>query len=174
MIVIYKISQQIFQKNTISKISVLLYILSLSNLGLILLGLSELTFMLFILLTIYFYNKDKVYEKIIAGIFLFLAYGTRESGLLLLLALLFSQVYNFYIKKQLKFLFDKNLLVFVTFICCLMLYGTINFYYSGNFIVSGTTSSINILMGANDDATGTYNTIFLEKGKIGYIKNKVK
>ncbi len=40
----------------------------------------------------------------------------------------------------------------------------------GHFEFTSTTGPINLLLGANDDATGGFNSTVLEKGKAGYIE----
>ncbi len=40
----------------------------------------------------------------------------------------------------------------------------------GHFEFTSTTGPVNLLLGANDDATGGFNSTVLEKGKAGYIE----
>jgi hypothetical protein len=49
--------------------------------------------------------------------------------------------------------------------------GTITQLSFGKFIYTSSTGPLNLLIGANDNATGAYNYKVFEKGKQGYIQN---
>jgi len=52
----------------------------------------------------------------------------------------------------------------------IILFGGFTFLHFGKFEFTSTTGPVNLLLGANDDATGGFNSTVLESGKDGYIE----
>jgi hypothetical protein len=172
LFLIFKISCKIYNNLRISKIAGLFYIFYLTNIGIVLLNLTELFYLFFTLLALYNYVGNKSYNFILAGLFVFLAMGVRQFGVLLLVSFLIYYGYLFYKRSSNPIETRKILFVSVSFVFFTFSYGLINKLNSDVFLLTGTTGSINILMGANDFATGTYTNNFLSKGELGYIDNE--
>jgi hypothetical protein len=49
--------------------------------------------------------------------------------------------------------------------------GAVSYYRIGYFVSSSTTGGLNLLIGSNDDANGTWTGEVFKKGKIGYLKD---
>jgi hypothetical protein len=97
-----------------------------------------------------------------AGIILALANWIRPLALAYLIGML---VYLF-IKKSNKIRYIFFISGFVLTILCI---GAVSYYNSGYFVYQSTTSGVNLIMGANDDADGSYNAACFQKGKIAYL-----
>ncbi len=164
--VLYKITIKIFS-DKIAKISVLLYLLYLNTLGLALLNYTELFFLLLISFSIYLFLLGKNYFLVLSGIILGGAIAVRPTGWVLLFALLILQTYVSHKNRKLSasyfYLYGG---VFI-FILCFGLWTNSHF---GKFEFTSTTGPVNILIGANDNATGAFNSTVFEKGKAGYIE----
>jgi hypothetical protein len=88
LILLYKITLLVFERKDYATITALLYMCYLANLGLILLNLTELAFGVLILLSIYFYYKEKKLFWLASGVSLALAIGVRPTGFALFFAFL--------------------------------------------------------------------------------------
>ena len=67
----------------------------------------------------------------------------------------------------------RNLTVFtIAASVCIMAIGTMTYSRIGYFNFQSTTSGVNLIMGANDDADGSYDPTVFEKGNIGHIADK--
>ncbi len=147
--------------------TVLLFILYLNTIGLVLQNYTELFFLLLISASIYFYLLNKNVYLILSGIFLGGAIAVRPSGWALLLAFISIQIFTSIKKKKLLFKFFhiySGTLVFI------ILFGGFTYSHFGKFEFTSTTGPVNLLLGANDDATGGFNSTVFEKGKAGYIE----
>lgn len=56
----------------------------------------------------------------------------------------------------------------------IMLFGTINYLHFDKFVYTSTTAPVNLIIGANNDATGLYNNKVFDEGKIGFISQPEK
>lgn len=166
VIFLYKITKQIFYED-IAWVTVLLFILYLNTIGLVLQNYTELFFLLLTSASIYFYLLNKNVYLILSGIFLGGAIAVRPSGWALLLAFISIQIFTSIKKKKLLFNFFhiySGTLVFI------ILFGGFTYSHFGKFEFTSTTGPVNLLLGANDDATGGFNSTVFEKGKAGYIE----
>ena len=166
VIFLYKITKQIFYVD-IARVTVLLFILYLNTIGLVLQNYTELFFLLLTSASIYFYLLNKNVYLILSGIFLGGAIAVRPSGWALLLAFISIQTFTSIKKKKLLFNFFHIYLGTLVFI---ILFGGFTYSHFGKFEFTSTTGPVNLLLGANDDATGGFNSTVFEKGKAGYIE----
>ena len=167
MFVIYKITLNLFSESA-ARIIVLLYILYLSTLGLVLQNYTEIFFVLLISYSIYFFTLNKNAFLILSGLFGGAAIAVRPIGWALILSIIILQV--LFVKKHKKFLF--NYFYFYSgVVLFILLFSLFTYSHLGKFEFTSTTGPINLLLGANDDATGGFNSTVLGKGKIGYIEH---
>lgn len=167
---LYKISEKIFNKRTANLVTII-YIFYLNNLGMVLLNYTELFFGVLIFLSIYFYFKESAVYSFLAGIFVAASIGVRPLGWALLAAYFF--IYLYFVLKKIKtkrnfFHLSFGVLIFI------FSFGIFNQFHFGKFIYTSTTGPVNLLIGANDDATGAYNDDVFEKGKAGFILDSTK
>jgi hypothetical protein len=170
LFLVYKITFRIFNKES-AKVVVIVYIFYLSTLGLVLFNYTELIFNVLILSSIYFYLQNNNWKTIISGILLAASIAVRPIGWALLGAYLINEFYSGEQVKKILVnagIMISGLLVFIIF------FGTFNYSHFGKFIFTSTNGPVNLLIAANDDATGAYNNKVFEKGKIGYIANPEK
>lgn len=165
--VLYKISIKAFSEN-VATLSVLLYIFYLNNLGFVLLNYTELLFVLMVSISIYFFLVNKNYSFLLSGIALGSSIAVRPTGWVLLIAFLILQLYVSYKNRKLATSYLYIYLGVLVFILC---FGGWTYSHFGKFEFTSTTGPVNLLIGANDDATGGFNGTVHQKGKIGYIEN---
>ena len=167
---VYKITIRIFNK-VAAKTVTIIYIFYLSTLGLILFNYTELIFNVLIFSSIYFYLQKNNWKMIISGILLGASIAVRPIGWALLGAYLINEIYS---REQVnKILRNAGILV-LGFLIFITSFGIFNYSHFDKFIFTSTNGPVNLLIGANDDATGAYNNKVFEKGKIGYIANSDK
>ncbi len=111
--------------------------------------------------------SDKKAKFVLCGALLALANWVRPLAIVFLLAGFVYMIYN-------KFNFKKYMQLIGASLALVALIGTFAYYQCGNFIFQASTSSINLLMGANDDADGSYNNTVFNEGNIGYISDEDK
>jgi hypothetical protein len=167
---LYRIVKIILNED-VAKITTILYIFYLNTLGLVLLNYTELFFGVLVLASIFFYLRKKKFDQFFAGFFAAASIGVRPLGWALIAAYIFFYLYDIFKRSKIKI----HLLPIVAgFSIFILLYGMINLLYFGEFVYTSTNGSVNILIGANDDATGAFNGKVFEKGNIGYINNAEK
>jgi len=168
LFLVYKVSNIIFGKDA-AQISILIYIFYLNNLGLVLLNYTELIFGVLVFASVYFYLRKRKYSNIWAGVFAGASIGVRPLGWALLAA--YAAIYIYYLFRKIyehKEIF-KLIIGASAFI---ILFGLFNSIHFGKFIYTSTTGSINLLMGANDNATGAFVLLADLKTDPGYIPDK--
>ncbi|MCE5304154.1 glycosyltransferase family 39 protein [bacterium] len=165
LVLVYSITKKIFS-NSSAFIAAVLYVLYLNNFGIILMNLTDLLFCSTILLSIYFFLINKRLFLFLAGVMIAISIGIRPLGWALLLAMLIIIALNFkhFGLSKMSFLISGCLIIIIG-------QGIYNSRHFGDFIFTGTTGSLNLLIGANDDATGTFEASVFDKGKIGYLEN---
>ncbi|MCW8804504.1 MAG: glycosyltransferase family 39 protein, partial [Ignavibacteriaceae bacterium] len=166
ILLLYKITVKLFSED-IARLTILLFVLYLNTIGLMLQNYTELFFLLLITSSIYFFTLNKSLFFILSGIFLGAAIAVRPLAWALLLAFLSIQIFTSI--KNKKILFNYFHVYSGTFIF-IILFGGFTFLHFGKFEFTSTTGPVNLLLGANDDATGGFNSTVLEKGKAGYIE----
>ena len=166
LFLIYKLSVKIFNKN-VAAITVLLYIFYLNNLGFLVSNLTELLFGVSVLAAFIFYLRKGNLNGFICGLFIGASISVKPVGYTLLLAFILFFVYS-------KIKFNKSYPVIwlisgvITFIS---VFGLFNQLHFGRFIFTASTGPINIIMGANDNATGGYKDEVFKPGNAGYLAN---
>jgi len=164
-VLVYSITKKLFE-NQSALIASILYMLYLNNLGIILMNFNDLLFCTMMLLAIYLLLKDKYIPFFIAGAFVALSIGIRPIGWALFVAILIIIIF-----KIKQFQFAKLSLFLTGYLLIILSVGLFNKHNFGEFLFAGTTGSVNLLIGANDDATGTFEPAVFDEGKIGYLPN---
>ena len=166
VLLIYKITAKIFSED-IARLTILLFLLYFNTPGLMLQNYTELFFLFLIIASIYFFTLNKKLFFILSGFFLGAAIAVRPLGWTLLLAFLSIQIYQFI---KCRNIFFSYFHVYTGTIIFIILFGGFTFLHFGQFEFTSTTGPVNILIGANDDATGAFNAAVFEKGNAGYIE----
>ncbi len=166
LFLIYKLSVKIFNKN-VGAITVLLYIFYLNNLGFVVSNLTELLFGVLVLAALIFYTRKGNLNNYICGLFIGASICVKPVGYTLLLAFILFFIYS---KVKLNKTYPVIWLIsgVITFIS---VFGLFNHLHFGRFIFTSSTGPINILMGANDNATGGYKDEVFKPGNEGYLAN---
>jgi hypothetical protein len=110
---------------------------------------------------------NKIPHLVLSGIFIGSSIGIRPGGWALLFGLIIMNLFEWIKTKRLP------LQYFYTYIGVLLFvisFGGFTYSHFGNFEFTSTTGPVNLLLGANDDATGGFNSTVYEKGKAGYIE----
>ena len=162
----YKITVKLFSEE-IARLTILLFILYLNTLGLMLQNYTELFFLLLITLSIYFYILNKNLYYILAGILLGGAIAVRPMGWALFAAFISIQLINTIKNKK---VFLNYFYIYSGMIILIILFGVSTYLHFEKFEFTSTTGPVNLLLGANDDATGGFNSTVFGKGKVGYIE----
>jgi hypothetical protein len=168
VLLVYAITRLLFHNERQSKIAVLLYMAFLTNLGIIFYNYSELLFGVLLLLSFYLYLKDTPISTWISGIVLALACNARPIGLALFFSIFVITIVTFIQEKHFA---PRTFRVLVSCLFTLLLIGAITKLHMGYFVPLPTNGSYNILIGANDDATGAYNDRVFQPGKAGYFNS---
>ena len=167
---LYKLAQTIFNDLT-AKITAILYILYLNNLGMIILNLTELLFGVLILASIYFYIKRGAKHIILSGVLAGASLAVRPIGWALLFSIIILELF-YWFKNKTK---PKQLLPFLFgSILFISTFGLITYYHFDHFVFTSSTAGINLLIGANDDSNGGFIIEVVDKGKAGYLPNASK
>ena len=167
MYVLYKIILRLFFE-TAARFTILIYIFYLSTLGLVLQNYTELFFIMLVSYSIYFFILKKNAFLILSGLFTGAAIAVRPVGWGMLLGVIILQIIFILREKRFQFnyfYFYSGVVLFI------LLFGLFTYSHLGKFEFTSTTGPINLLLGANDDATGGFNSTVLGKGKIGYIEH---
>ncbi len=165
LLLLRKITDLLFQKKKYTDTITVLYLIYLSSLGAVLMNVTELFFCALLFAGYYLILKNTKQSLFFAGMFTALAFATRQVALALILTYFLVSI----IRKQ--FSFFKSTLLISGFAVTLLLFGVFTWSQSGKFVMSPNTGALNMLIGANDNATGAYNNIAFEKGHAGYIEN---
>ncbi len=164
---LFKISSKVFTDNA-ARLTIIIFMLYLNTVGLVLQNYTELLFTLLIVSSVYFSQTNKKFSLLVSGILLGSAIAVRPLGWALLLSFITIQLLATI--KVKKIIFDYFLIYAGTLIF-IVLFGLFTYSHFGRFEYTATTGAVNLLIGANDDATGGFNSIIYEKGKAGYLEN---
>ncbi len=160
---VFRLSQKIFNDHA-ARIAVILYIFYISSIGLILMNLTELSFGCLILGSIYFYLLKSKLSYFIAGLLAAASVGIRPLGWGLIAIYFLITVYHLFSKRSKTPLFiAAGLFLFI------LVFGSFTYLNFGQFIFTSNNGPINILIGANRNATGAFNANVFDKGNSGYI-----
>jgi hypothetical protein len=166
-LMLYKITEKLFSFD-LAKLSVILYILYLNTQGLVLTNYTELFFLLLMSASVYFFLKEKNYHLLLSGFILGSAIAVRPTGWALLLAFMMLQLYQCYKTRKLV---TSYFYIYTGIFIFILGFGGWTYSHFGNFEFTSTNGSVNLLIGANDEATGGFNATVFEKGNTGYIEN---
>ncbi len=162
---VFRISKKLFgEKN--ARLSLLLYLLYLNTLGMVLMNLTEFLFGSLVLASTYFYYEDFRGSNFISGLLAAASISVRPMGFALIAAYLISIVFR---KMEIKFKVKTAAAIVLSCSLFIVAYGEFTQSFFGKFIYTATSGPVNILIGANDNATGTYNTTVFGEGKMGYM-----
>ena len=164
---LFKISSKIFSEHA-ARLTIIILMLYLNTIGLVLQNYTELLFTFFIVSSVYFATLSKKSLLLISGILSGSAIAVRPLGWAILLAFIALQILATI--KTKKIIFDY-FLIYAGTLTFIMLFGLFTYSHFGRFEYTATTGPVNLLIGANDDATGGFNSIIYEKGKAGYLEN---
>ena len=166
VLLLYKITTIIFSEN-IARLTIVLFILYLNTLGLMLQNFTELFFLVLITASIYFYMQNRNGHLILSGIFLGGAIAVRPAAWALVFAFISLQILISVKNKKIIF---NYLFIYSGILTFIFLFGGFTFLHFGKFEFTSTTGPVNLLLGANNDATGGFISTVYEKGKAGYIE----
>lgn len=166
LFLLYKISNQLLAQENWARLAVILYVCYLTNLGLVLLNLTELAFGVLSLASFHFYLRTQKRDAGLAGAFLALAIGVRPFGWALLLAYLSIYLYH---GTRCQAQHARMMSLLLGFSLTIAAMGFTTKSYFGDFIFTSTTGPSNLLMGANEFANGAYNKKVFEPGNPGFI-----
>jgi len=181
LFLIYKITLKIFGTQS-ALWAAIIYMLYLTNLGLVLSNLSELLFGVLIFSSIYFFlSKNSILNFLLCGLFAGFALGVRPVAAAVILAYIIICFYELIKKKYPDY--RKILFILSGVLIYILLMGSISKKNIGHFIYTAGTGQINIALSSNDGATGIYSdsifnydsvyrtkTTFIEKND--YLFNK--
>jgi len=167
ILLLFRFTKRIFSVTT-AVITIIIYILYLNTLGFVISNYTELFFTFLITAGLYFYLNKGSKPFFLSGIFLGASIAVRPLGWAILLALLIISLFQF--RKSRKYPFD-NLYIYAGILVFILAFGIFNNIHFGKFIFTSTTGPVNLLLGANDDATGGFNPDVYKKGKAGFLAN---
>lgn len=145
-------------------ISLFLFVLLLSNYGIVLFLLTELIFVALLLGSFCLFIQNNLKYYILSGILVGLANWVRPFALAIIVILFLSLlILRLPIRRMIPWILG---LLF-----SIILIGSINYLNCGQFIYSPTTVGVNMIIGANPLADGSWDETCLEVGEIGYIPN---
>ena len=157
---IFNITKKLTNQTT-AYYTIVLFCLMYSNITISAATMSDLPFACLIYLSLMLSIKNSKYI-ILAGILMALANYVRPLIILFIIPLIIYMIVNHY-------KFKHYCIYFCSMVITLLIIASFNYKLNGNFIISSSTGGVNLIMGANDDMTGTYCDTVFEKGKIGYI-----
>ena len=128
---------------------------------------TELCFMAFAFASISCLLRRGMLSMLLAGVLLALANWVRPLLVVILPAMLFYMVLR-------RVSIKKVALFFAGVIVVIALIGYGSYQRMGKFIYQAQTMGVNMLMGANDEADGSYQSNMFDEGKAGYIPNLVR
>lgn len=161
---VYFIAWKLFKNKTIAWLSLLLLAVFPAFAGEILNLRSEILFTTIAYSAIAIFLSDIRFKYILSGMLLAVANWVRPLGLVFLLSILIYMLMT-----KVRFINYVKLLSSV--LAVVMILASVTYISSGYFDFQSVTGGVNLIMGANDDADGSYNqTVFLT-GNIGHLEN---
>jgi hypothetical protein len=166
LLLLYKITIKTFSENT-ARLILLIYIIYLNTLGLMMQNYTELVFLLFISSSIYLFLLNKNIFLLLSGIILGGAIAIRPVAWALIFALI---TMHFITSVRNKKIYSNYFYIYAGALIFILCFGGFTYLHFGKFEFTSTSGPVNFLLGANDDATGGFNSTVYEKGKIGFIE----
>lgn len=167
LFVLYRITEKLFPVN-IARLTLILYIFYINTIGLVLSNYTELFFLLLVSTSIYYFLLNKYYYLLFSGLMLGGAIAVRPAGWALLIALLLMQIYQGYKTRK---ILPSYFYVYIGVLIFIFIYGGWTYSHFGKFEFTSTTGPVNLLIGANETATGGFNSTVFENGNAGHIEN---
>jgi len=161
---VYYISRKYFGLES-AMISLLLFMLLLSNYGIVLFLLSELITVALVLGSVCLAVQNRPEYFLLSGILAGIANWVRPIAPALFITLIISSLVLRFPVKHI-FIWLSGLLVIV------MLIGGLTYIKCGKFIFSSITTGGNMIIGANPQATGRYDTISFSKDGAAFIADE--
>lgn len=165
LLLIYCICRRLFENVIIAYLAIFIY-MSIPSIFTISAHLFSEPFFIVLSLTSLFFCLLGNKFSYLSGLFLALAMWTRPIALGWLIACLFC-----YIIKQNDWKSAVRHVVMYGITCMVIAICTHQNY--PNYLYKSTTGGVNLIMGANDDATGGYCPSVFQEGKMGYIPDSV-
>jgi hypothetical protein len=126
---------------------------------------TELPYTALVFLGLALIFSRKKYNILFAGIVLALSNWIRP----LTIAFLLGGVMYLLLSKNRKLIFA----LVGCYILLIVLIGITSYIHTGYFIYQSTTSGYNLVMGANDDADGSFDATCFQEGKIAYLPPEI-
>ena len=171
LVLFHQISGRLFENARYAVIAALLYILYLTNLGAVLLNLTDLFFSVLILGSYYLYLRNDAKHHLLSGLLMGAAICIRQFGWALLFSLLVC--YLFELRPGRGRHIKLGLISTACFVAVLG-FGFFVKHNFGHFVYTSTHGAHTILMGGNEFATGTHSARSFEPGARGFIENAEK
>jgi hypothetical protein len=141
-----------------------------TNYGIVLYSGTEIPFMFLTVLSLFLAFQKKPYSLFCSGILLAIANWIRPFlPVYLIVIILIILLSRFKIVYKLKLISAHFIGILIT----ILIIGLLSYKNSGFFIFQSTTGGVNLIMGANDKADGSYNTEVFKKGNLGYIVKEI-
>ncbi|WP_298073562.1 hypothetical protein [uncultured Bacteroides sp.] len=163
---IYYISNFFFTKR-VSYVSIALYSILYSNLIIVVPTLTQLPYLLLVISAFSLCLKPTFIKLFLAGVLFTLGNSVRPLAVLFLIS---SVVYLIFFYR-LKYKYYFSLLISISL--CVVLIGCWTYKNTGHFIYQSSTSGYNLIMVANDEATGGVINVF-GPNDAGWIENADK
>ena len=163
---VYRIARRLGGNSSVARSAALLYMLYLSSLGAVYFNLTEFLFGVLILGAILTTLNRSRGSQAASGFLTALAVNIRPIGLAWPLAHAVTAFLRRFKSRQpwpRPWLMPLSTLIVIVFI------GLGIKHYYGQFIPWSDTGAVNILMGAYDEASGSYSARVFEKGQPGYL-----
>jgi hypothetical protein len=167
LLLVFKISGKIFDVDR-AKTVIIIYVFYLSTLGLVMMNFTELLFMVLMLSSIYFYMKKSIYTLLICGILVGASLAVRPIGWALIAAYILNY---FWIRKSIVIKLKELSFIGLGIVLFVGLFGFFTLSNFGRFIYTANDGPLNLLIGANKNASGGYNAKVFEQGNAGYIEH---
>lgn len=146
-------------------ITLLLFVLLLSNYGIVLFLYTELIFMALLLGSVCFFVQGRLHYTILSGILIGLANWIRPFAPVVFVLLFISLlILKLPLKRMIPWTLSLSFIILII--------GGITYFSSGQFISSSITTGANMIAGSNPLSDGSYDGAGLRKGGIGYIPDE--
>ena len=165
LFLIYRICRKLFEKEVVAIFALYSYMLLPAVFTISSHLFSEPYYIVLSLSSLYFCLLGKRFSYL-SGFFLALAMWTRPIALGWLVACLF-----WYLKSKDWKSATRHVAMYI-FTCMIIAISTHQNY--PNYLYKSTTGGVNLIMGANDDASGGYCAAVFQEGKIGHIPDEFK
>ncbi|MFI3297981.1 MAG: hypothetical protein R3Y59_10235 [bacterium] len=162
-LILYKIAQQ-YLSQKIASILLLLFTLYPTNYGITLYTLTEPLFMFLAFLSFYLFISGNTRNIILSGIAIALM-NTVRPFIPVFIVLIPVAAFLLFKTERIK----RISLCFLPMILTIAVIGSIHKATFGDFIYQSSTGGVNLMMGANDDADGSYNDEVFKEGNIGAL-----